>query len=323
MGTLRNYPLNWLLILGWFHRFLNKAAIVLENELNPDGTRTNKWSLCSIQQVEEFKCLVKVIPIWGSTILCLLTIIQQGTFSVSQALQMDRQLGPHFKVPAASIGVISYLTLAIWIPLYDRVIVPQLRKITKHPNGISQLQRIGIGSVFAVIAMVLAGIIEKERRDMANRQHRQMSVFWLAPPHILMGMCEAFSIIGQMEFFNNEFPEHLRTMANALLSLSFTIATYVSTLVVIILHKTTGGHGKPDWLTDDLNNGRVDYYYYIVAAIAFFNLFLFVYCARRYQYKGAGETQTVEPVDQVELSSEKKIDVWLSKVELNQLWKLA
>lgn len=221
---------------------------------------------------------------------------------------MDRHLGPSFKVPAASIGVTSYLTLAIWIPLYDRVIVPQLRKITNHPNGITQLQRIGIGSVFAVIAMVVAGIVEKERREMAHR-HQQMSVFWLAPQHILMGLCEAFSIIGQMEFFNNEFPEQLRTMANALLSISFTTATYVSTLVVIIVHKTTGGHGKPDWLTNDLNAGRLDYYYYIVAAIAFVNIFLFIYCARRYQYKGAGEVQTVKTCDEVELSSHKKLDV--------------
>lgn len=220
---------------------------------------------------------------------------------------MDRQLGSNFKVPAASIAVTSYLTLAIWIPLYDRVIVPQLRKVTNHPNGITQLQRIGIGSVFAVMAMVVAGIVEKERRDMANR-HRQMSVFLLAPQHILMGLCEAFSIIGQMEFLNNEFPEHLRTMANAFLSISFTIATYVSTLVVIILHKTTGGHGKPDWLTNDLNAGRLDYYYYIVAGIAFSNLFLFVYCASRYQYKGVGETMVVEPMAEVELSSQRKLD---------------
>ncbi|KAJ0806876.1 putative proton-dependent oligopeptide transporter family, MFS transporter superfamily [Helianthus annuus] len=44
-------------------RYLNKAAIILDGETNPDGSRVSSWNLASIQQVEEVKCLIKVIPI--------------------------------------------------------------------------------------------------------------------------------------------------------------------------------------------------------------------------------------------------------------------
>ncbi|RLM74708.1 hypothetical protein C2845_PM15G24220 [Panicum miliaceum] len=47
--------------------FLNKAAIVTDaDEIRPDGTPARAWNLCSVQQVEEAKCLVKIIPVWIS-----------------------------------------------------------------------------------------------------------------------------------------------------------------------------------------------------------------------------------------------------------------
>ncbi|GJZ55717.1 NRT1/ PTR family 2.13-like protein [Tanacetum coccineum] len=191
--------------------FLNKAAIILDGDLNPDGTRVSPWNLSSIQQIEEVKCIIKVIPIVVSGIICFTAIVQQGTFTVSQALKMDRHLGPHFQIPAGSMSIISMITIGIWLPLYDRVIVPSLRKITKIDTGITLLQRIGIGLVFSIFSMIAAALVEKMRRDSANYHNRPdgiapLSVMWLAPQLILMGFAEAFNILGQLEFYYKEFP---------------------------------------------------------------------------------------------------------------------
>ncbi|KAM0058826.1 putative proton-dependent oligopeptide transporter family, MFS transporter superfamily [Helianthus debilis subsp. tardiflorus] len=107
-------------------RYLNKAAIILDGETNPDGSRVSCWNLASIQQVEEVKCLIKVIPILVSGVICYTALVQQWTFTVSQALKMDRHLGPHFQIPAGSIGVISMIIIGIWLPIYDRILVPSL-----------------------------------------------------------------------------------------------------------------------------------------------------------------------------------------------------
>lgn len=294
-----------------FCRFLNKAAIILEKELNPDGSPVNKWRLCTIQQVEEFKCLVRVSPIWVAGILTLTPLLQQATFSVSQALQMDRHIGPKFQIPPGSIIVMSFIAIVVWIPIYDRLLVPALRKLTNQESGITPLQRIGVGIIIGVGSMIVAGLVEMKRRNWAEKSV-QMSVFWLLPQFVLLGLCEAFNIIGQIEFFNKEFPESMRTMGNALSSCSLALTSYINTAMVLIVHKTTG---KPDWLTDDLNVGRLDYFYYVVAATAFFNFFFFLYCAKRYQYKGStfethDDAQKPPPCEQLELiTSAKKLDV--------------
>lgn len=221
---------------------------------------------------------------------------------------MDRHMSPDFVAPAGSISVITYLTIALWIPLYDRLVVPALRKITAHPNGITELQRMGIGIIFGVLSMVVAGIVEMERRNWGKKSV-SLSVFWLAPQFVLMGLFEAFNLVGQIEFFNKEFPEHMRTMGNALAFCSISFASYLTTALVQIVHNATAGaDGNSDWLTNNINAGKLDCFYYTVAAISFFNLFCFLYCANRYHYKGraseSGDGQILEIV-----SSGKKLDV--------------
>ncbi|KAL2349309.1 hypothetical protein Fmac_003309 [Flemingia macrophylla] len=294
-------------------RALNKAAVIMEGELKQDGSRVNPWNLVSIQQVEEVKCLARIFPIWAAGILGLTSMAQQGTFTISQALKMDRHLGPKFQIPAGSLSVISFLTIGLWVPVYDRFMVPALRRVTKHEGGITLLQRIGIGLVFSILSMIAAALVEKVRRDLANANPSPlgiapMSVLWLFPQLFLMGMCEAFNIIGQIEFFNRQFPEHMRSIANALFSCSFAGASYVSSAIVSTVHHATKTHSHPDWLTNDINAGRLDYFYYLVAGIGVINLIYFLYVAQRYHYKGSVDLQLQDKAQDVELASKGELD---------------
>ncbi|XVF02292.1 hypothetical protein REPUB_Repub04eG0163000 [Reevesia pubescens] len=285
-------------------RLLNKAAIIMENELQPDGS-PNKWRLCSIQNVEETKCLIRIIPIWASGIISFTSIAQQGTFTLSQALKMDRHLGPKFQIPAGSVGIISMITIGIFLPIYDRIIVPALRKFNKREDGITLFQRIGIGIFFSILAMIVAGVMEKKRRTSAILHPvAPISVFWLAPQLIIMGFFEAFNMLGQIEFFNKQFPEHMRSIANSLLFCSIAGSNYLSSMVVNIVHHTTGGHGRPDWLTSDINAGRLDYFYYILAGMGALNFLYFLYVAHHYRYKAIAQIEEKSEPD-VELSSMK------------------
>ncbi|KAK1415683.1 hypothetical protein QVD17_31468 [Tagetes erecta] len=285
-------------------RFLNKGGIILEGEVDSNGSRINPWKLASIQQIEQVKTLINLIPILASGIICYLAIIQQGTFTISQALKMDRHLGPHFQIPPGSLAVFSMITIGIWLPFYDRILVPSLRPITKHETGITLLQRIGIGNVFSILSMVVAGIVEKMRRGSAVHHNHPdgvapLSVIWLAPQLILMGFAEAFTIIGQIEFCYKEFPENMKSFANSMLFVIFGLANYVSGASVMVVHKVTGTSDHPDWLTANINVGRVDYYYYVIAILGVVNMIYFVVVADRYQYKT--KMQVME--DDVELNN--------------------
>ncbi|ESQ34349.1 hypothetical protein EUTSA_v10007235mg [Eutrema salsugineum] len=272
-------------------KFLDKAAVIAEGDLTLDGVQANKWRLCSVQEVEEVKCLMRVVPVWSAGIVSIVAMSTQAAFIIPQATKMDRHMGQHFEIPAGSVSVITFITIGIWVPIYDRVLVPSLWRIRKF--RLTLLQRMGIGIVFAILAMFTAGFVESVRRPRALKS-TQTSVFWLALQLMLMGLCESFNFIGQIEFFNSQFPEHMRSIANSLFPLSFAAAHYLTSLLVTTVHKFSGGKDHPDWLNNDLDRGKLDYFYYMIAGLGVVNLVYFWYCARSYHYKTGSQIEDFE-----------------------------
>ncbi|CAJ1949048.1 unnamed protein product [Sphenostylis stenocarpa] len=271
-------------------RCLNKAALIQDNELNTEGSVKNPWRLCSIQQVEEVKCLMKMLPIWASGILCFIPIAQQGTFPVSQAMKMDRRLGEHFKLPAATYNVVSLITIGIFLPCFDLFLQPALAKVTKKEEGLTSLQKIVIGDIFSVLTMVSAGLVERRRRGVAISHGAPdgaapMNAMWLAPQFVFLGLCEMFTLVGHIQFYSTESPEKMKSIGNSLQYLVLAFSIYVGTAVVNVVHQVTRKHGGIDWLNDDINAGRLDYYYFLIAGLAALNLVYILIFVKRYHYK--------------------------------------
>ncbi|KAL4584020.1 hypothetical protein LXL04_008610 [Taraxacum kok-saghyz] len=293
-------------------RFLNKAAIVTPNDkINADGSSGNRWTLCSIQQIEEVKCVIKTVPVWTSLIIYNVSLNQMQTYTVFQALQSDRRLKPgSFQVPAASYTVFQMLALTIWIPVYDQIVVPFLRRITKKPQGISLLQRIGVGAGLAIVTMVVAALVETKRRDEALSKPTvgfekgkgaisSMSGYWLIFQLVIAGLSEAFTIIGFVEFFYKQFPENMRSFAGSFLFCGMGTSSYLSSFLISVVHRTTseGGDGSRNWLAEDLNEAKLDYFYYLCTGLEVFNFIYYLIVAKWYKYKGTGD----EGVDDVPL----------------------
>ncbi|KAE8124097.1 hypothetical protein FH972_019007 [Carpinus fangiana] len=280
-------------------RFLDKAAIVTpQDQINPDGSATNPWKLCTMQQVEEVKCLLRVIPIWVAAILYYLVVVQQNTYAVFQAVQSNRQLGnTNFKIPPASYIVFLMLSLTIWIPIYDRILVPFLRRITGKEGGITVLQRMGIGIFISILTMLVSALVEERRRTIALTRPNMgiaprrgaissMSGLWLIPQLTLAGLVEAFANVAQVEFYYKQFPENMRSIGGSLLYCGMGFSSYLSSFMISIIHRTTERAASGNWLPEDLNKGRLDYFYYTIAAIEVLNFCYFLVCAKWYKYKG-------------------------------------
>ncbi|KAG5393443.1 hypothetical protein IGI04_023406 [Brassica rapa subsp. trilocularis] len=86
-------------------RFFNRATLKTEEESG--DTTNNKWRLCSVQEVEDFKTVLRLLPLWLSIIFVSIPIAVQSSLMVLQALVTDRVLSPHFKVSAGSIKEIT------------------------------------------------------------------------------------------------------------------------------------------------------------------------------------------------------------------------
>ncbi|XWS67132.1 hypothetical protein CRYUN_Cryun05aG0260600 [Craigia yunnanensis] len=266
---------------------LDKAAIIADqSELDDQGKPKNDWRLCSIQQVENLKMLIGMMPVWIAGIGCFITMDQQGTIGILQAIQTTKTIGSSFQVPPGWMGLSSMIALAIWIFIYEQIWVPQTRRITGKAKRLSMTQRINIGIVIAIMSSFVAAAIEKQRRAAALKQgsfESPMSISLLLPQFALSGLIEAFAAVALMEFLTTQLPESMRTVAGAIFFVSLSLASYLNSILVNIVYKTTRKGGKSPWLGGhDLNKDKLENFYYLVAGIGALNFLYFNLFARRF-----------------------------------------
>ncbi|GAB2223892.1 hypothetical protein Droror1_Dr00004636 [Drosera rotundifolia] len=280
--------------------FLDKAAMISNlSELNCEGIATNRWRLCTVQQVEQLKCLIGCLPVWITGILSLLAMDQQNTFGILQAIQMNRRVGKHFIIPPAWIGLTSMVSLSVWILIYERALIPLLQKIKQDGDArISIKERIRAGIMFSIACMLTAGLVERQRREEAMRHgifESPLSVFSLAPQLVLSGLIEAFAAVSIMEFFTTQMPESMRSIAGAVFFLSLSMASYLSSAIVNIIHMMTKTNDKMGWLGGhDLNQNQLDSFYFIIAGVGCFNLLYFSFFASNYIFVSNVEVKPSE-----------------------------
>ncbi|KAL3748338.1 hypothetical protein ACJRO7_009557 [Eucalyptus globulus] len=271
-------------------RFLDKAALIIDpNELDGQGMSKNGWRLCSVQQVEQFKCLIGILPVWISGIACFIAMDQQNTFGILQAIQMNKSIGPHFKIPPAWMTLFSMIALSIWIFIYERIYIPRVRRIIKKDKRLTMQQRISTGIIMSILCMLVAGIVERKRRDSAlsrGSYESPITVALLLPQFVLSGMVEAFAAVALLEFLTTQMPESMRTVAGAIFFLSLSIASYIGSFLVNMIHIITRKNRNSPWLGGhDLNKNRLENYYYIIAAVGAANFVYFNFFACHYVKK--------------------------------------
>lgn len=271
------------------YRFLDKAAIK-DSETTTNVKKVNKWYLSTLTDVEEVKLVIRMLPIWATTIIFWTIYAQMTTFSVSQATTMDRHIGKSFEIPAASLTVFFVGSILLTVPIYDRVVVPIASRLLGNPQGLSPLQRIGVGLVLSIMAMASAALVEIKRLKTAQVDGLvdkpevvvPMSVFWLIPQFFFVGAGEAFTYIGQLDFFLRECPKGMKTMSTGLFLSTLSLGFFISSVLVSIVHKLTI---KRPWIADNLNQGRLDYFYWLLVGLSVVNFMVYVVFARGYVYK--------------------------------------
>ncbi|KAM2057060.1 hypothetical protein ACFX16_029796 [Malus domestica] len=266
-------------------RFLNRAAQKIEGDVKSDGSIAKPWSLCTTQQVEDFKTVLRIFPLWSTALFLATPIAIQSSMSVLQALTMDRHIGPHFKLPSSSVIVIVLFSTSMFLTLIDRFLCPMWQKITGELP--SPLRRVGVGHVLTILSMAVSAVMESKRLKIVQEHHLQdqpgtivpMSIFWLFPQLVLVGIGDAFHFPGQVALFYQEFPMSLRSTSTAMISLIIGFAYYVSTGVVNMVQRVTG------WLPNNLNNGKLDNVYWMLAVLGVINFGYYLLCAKLYRYQ--------------------------------------
>ncbi|XP_071919840.1 protein NRT1/ PTR FAMILY 1.1-like [Coffea arabica] len=272
-------------------RFLNKACISLdpEKDLTTDGTAADPWSLCTVNQVEDLKSILKVIPLW-STGMIMSVNNSQLSFSVLQAKFMNRKFGPNFEMPAGSCSMFAVVGAVLWIPFYLQIILPVASRILGRPVHPSTRERMGIGVALSFVGMIVAATVELKRRSLAIREGYSddsaavvdISLLWLLPQSFLIGAGAIANMVAQNEFYYSEFPRSMSSISCTLSLLGISAANLVSSFLMNAIDKLSKLGGKESWISTNVNKGHYDYYYWVLAGLSMLNMIYFLICNKAY-----------------------------------------
>ncbi|XP_052170962.1 protein NRT1/ PTR FAMILY 7.3-like [Diospyros lotus] len=269
-------------------QFLDKAAVIESKEHRECH---DPWLLCPVTQVEEVKCVLRLLPIWLCTIPYSVVFTQMASLFVEQGAAMKTSIS-NFHIPPASMSSFDILSVAAFVFIYRRVLNHlYTRALGKSsPRGLTELQRMGTGLVIAILAMVAAGIVEHFRLRRAQSSciscegSSSLSIFWQVPQYVLIGASEVFMYVGQLEFFNSQAPDGLKTFGSALYMTSISMGNYVSSLLVTVVMEISTRDKMPGWIPGNLNRGHLDRFFFLLAALTAADLLVYTACAKWYKY---------------------------------------
>lgn len=267
-------------------QFLNKALI---------NDPAHPILQCTVKEVEEVKRVLKILPIFMSTIMLNCCLAQLSTFSVQQAATMNTKLGS-LKVPPASLPVFPVIFIMILAPLYNQIIIPLARKISKSEMGMTHLQRIGTGLILSIVAMAVAAAVEIKRKRVAinlrllnSTEPLPITFLWVALQYLFLGSADLFTLAGMMEFFFTEAPSSMRSLATSLSWASLAMGYYFSSVLVSVVNDITSAYGHTPWLYgSNLNHYHLERFYWLMCTLSGLNFLHFLFWANRYKYRSIG-----------------------------------
>ncbi|KAG7951610.1 hypothetical protein I3843_12G016600 [Carya illinoinensis] len=270
-------------------KFLDRAA---------NNEHKHSMLKCTERQVEEVKIVLRILPIFMSTMMLNCCLAQLSTFSVQQAATMNTMIGS-LKVPPASLPVFPVIFIIILAPVYSHVILPFARKITKTEMGITHLQRIGTGLVLSMVGMVVAALVEMKRKKVAtdsellnSEEPLPITFLWVALQYLFLGSADLFTLAGTMEFFFTEAPSSMRSLATALSWASLAMGYYLSSVLVSIVNDVTGAYRHRPWLLgSNLNYYHLERFYWLMCVLSGLNFLHYLFWANRYKYRSMEPNQ--------------------------------
>ncbi|CAN8239456.1 unnamed protein product [Cochlearia groenlandica] len=273
-----------------------------ELEANPSPGRpryyipfssTKPYYACSARDVDDAKALVRLIPIWLTTLTYAIPFAQYLTFFTKQGVTMERTTVPGVEIPPANLQILMGISIVLFVVIYDRAFVPIARFITKDPCGITMLKRIGTGMVIGTVTMVVAALVESKRLETAKshglvdqpKATVPMSIWWLIPQYLLLGLADVYTVVGMQEFFYSQVPTELRSIGLAFYLSALGVGSLLSSLLVSVIDLATGGDAGTSWLDSNLNRAHLDYFYWLLAGISAVEFVAFLFISQLYVYR--------------------------------------
>ncbi|XP_067054786.1 solute carrier family 15 member 4-like [Acropora muricata] len=256
-----------------------------------DKAKSKNGGTFTETEVEDVKSLLRVIPVFLLFVVYWAVYSQMSTTFVIQGTYMRLKFSS-FSVPSASLSLFDIIAVLAIIPVMDYIVYPLLQRC-----GISftPLRRIGVGFLMAAAAMIVAGFVEIKRRgrweeghvfnQLVNGEKRaasDLNIFWQIPQYFFIGTSEVLASITGLEFAYSQSPENLKGVVMGSFLVTSAFGNYLTSLLVVIVRSASNSKWYP---SNDLNNGKLEYFFFLLAGITIVTFAVFTFVASRYTYK--------------------------------------
>ncbi|XP_043826720.1 solute carrier family 15 member 3 [Dromiciops gliroides] len=292
---------------GWCSRCLVRAS------QDADGLPA-RWSPSSHshrEDVTNFRVLVRILPVMLSLVPYWMVYFQMQSTYVLQGLHLQiphifqthsdngnnsdtlSQDSGNYRFPEAWLLLANVVVVLILVPLKDRVLDPFLQRRKLLP---SLLKKMALGMFFGFASVIVAGILETKRLQYIHRNETvaqqigqdeyfaaPVYIWWQIPQYLLIGISEIFASIPGLEFAYSEAP---RSMQGAIMGIFYFLSgvgSFLGSGLVALLSLPAGGwlHCPRDY--GNINNCRMDLYFFLLAGIQAATILLFLWITSIYE----------------------------------------
>lgn len=265
------------------------------------------------EDIANFQVLVKILPVLVTLVPYWMVYFQMQSTYVLQGLHLHipnifpssptnssaalRAQDSSYRIPEAWLLLANVVVVLILVPLKDHLVDPLLLRCKLLP---SSLQKMALGMFFGFTSVIVAGCLERERLNYIHHNETvtqligkdlyyaaPLSIWWQIPQYLLIGISEIFASIPGLEFAYSEAP---RSMQGAIMGIFFCLSGVGSLLgsSLVALLSLPGGwmHCPEDF--GNINNCRMDLYFFLLAAIQAVTALLFLWIAGRYERAAQG-----------------------------------
>ncbi|KAI3954416.1 hypothetical protein MKW92_042704 [Papaver armeniacum] len=214
---------------------------------NPNG------AVPVVGTAEETKSIARLMPIWGMLLTFAIIFQQPATFFTKQGMTMKRNIGNHFMIPPATLQSAINVSIILLMPLYDKLVTPVYRIISRSDKAITVMQRMGFGMFYP---------LEISRRD-PTMSPVPLSIFWLLPQYIILGVSDVFYGCWYAGCFG--------------------VGGFLSAILISFIEfVTSDSDGKHSWFSDDMSEAQLNNYYWLLAFSCALSLFFFASYSHKY-----------------------------------------
>lgn len=249
-----------------------------------------------------------LIPFLMTNLLFSCIYWQQLSLLYAQACQMNIKLTSNFNFPISALAAIPSLFVIMFAPLFDTFLYPAISTIFRFKW--TPLKKQGWGIFITMLAMISVAVLEIIRKQHKTSTTQtstcdesiyvtDMSIFWLLPPYILFGIAEIMFAIPSMSFYFTQAPQSMKTIIIAIRGMFNGFGNWLGSAIVFIVHISTNG----GWVTNDLNDGHLEYMYFLLAGISFIFFIYFLKISMRYKYYQQPEKVQIGKIEKVNIAS--------------------